>query len=165
VVCALVLGAFAVWRTRAEGAILLRDDSSRLRLAIARAALSRVAARPLAGHGVDAVHRHWREWGFPGDDVVHTHSTPLQLAFERGLPALFFWLWLLAAFWLTLTRAERLLRASADATAHGLLLGAAGAFAGFCASSLVNYNFGDAEVMLLIWWLMGSVVMVRKAVS
>jgi hypothetical protein len=160
VVCALVLGAFAVWRTRAEGAILLRDDSSRLRLAIARAALSRVAARPLVGHGVDAVHRHWREWGFPGEDVLHTHSTPLQLAFERGLPALFFWLWLLAAFWLTLTRAERLLRASADATAHGLLLGTAGAFAGFCASSLVNYNFGDAEAALLLWWLMGSVVRV-----
>jgi hypothetical protein len=165
VVCALALGAFAVWRTRAEGAILLRDDSSRLRIALARAALARVAERPLVGHGVDAVHRHWREWGFPGDDVVHTHSTPLQLAFERGLPALFFWLWLLAAFWLTLARAERLLRASPDAAAHGLLLGAAGAFAGFCASSLVNYNFGDAEVALLLWWLMGSVVMVRRSVS
>lgn len=163
VVCALVLGAFAVWRTRAEGAILLRDDSSRLRLAVARAALARVTVRPLVGHGVDAVHRHWHEWGFPGDDVVHTHSTPLQLAFERGLPALFFWLWLFAAFWLTLSRAERSFRASTDATTHGLLLGATGAFAGFCASSLVNYNFGDAEAALLLWWLMGSVVFVRRA--
>ena len=165
VVCALALGAFAVWHTRAEGAILLRDDSSRLRLAIARAAAARVAARPLVGHGVDAVHRHWREWGFPGDTIVHTHSTPLQLAFERGLPALLFWLWLLAAFWLALSRAERLFRASHDAAAHGLLLGAAGAFAGFCASSLVNYNFGDAEVALLLWWLMGSVVALTRAVS
>ena len=161
----LVLGALAVWRTRADGAFLLRDDSSRLRAAIARAALARVRERPLVGHGVDAAHRHWREWGFPGDDVLHTHSTPLQLAFERGLPALFFWLWLLAAFWLTLTRAERRLRASADATAHGLLLGAAGAFAGFCASSLVNYNFGDAEAALLLWWLMGSTVALTRAVS
>jgi hypothetical protein len=160
VACALVLGAFAVWRTRAEGAMLLRDDSSRLRLAIARAALARVLVRPLVGHGVDAVHRHWREWGFPGDDVVHTHSTPLQLAFERGLPALLFWLWLLAAFWLTLSRAERSLRVSPDAATHGIMLGAAGAFAGFCASSLVNYNFGDAEVALLLWWLMGATVKV-----
>jgi len=160
VFCALMLGALAVWRTRAEGAILLRDDSSRLRVALARAALLRVAERPLVGHGVDSVHRHWREWGFPGDDVVHTHSTPLQLAFERGLPALFFWLWLLAAFWLALSRAEHSLRGSADAPTHGLLLGATGAFAGFCASSLVNYNFGDAEVALLLWWLMGSTVMV-----
>ncbi|HEY9286136.1 MAG TPA: hypothetical protein VIP46_21980, partial [Pyrinomonadaceae bacterium] len=131
-------------------------------LAIARAALARVTERPLAGHGVDSVHRHWREWGFPGDDVVHTHSTPLQLAFERGLPALFFWLWLLAAFWLTLARAEKSFRASPDATTHGLLLGAAGSFAGFCASSLVNYNFGDAEAALLLWWLMGSTVALTR---
>ena len=165
VVCALALGALAVWQTRAEGAFLLRDDSSRLRAAVARAALARVASRPLFGHGVDAVHRNWREWGFPGDDVVHTHSTPLQLAFERGLPALALWLWLLAAFWLTLTRAERRFRSSPDAATHGLLLGAAGAFAGFCASSLVNYNFGDAEVALLLWWLMGSVVMAGRTVS
>jgi hypothetical protein len=30
----------------------------------------------------------------------------------------------------------------------------------FFASSLVNYNFGDAEVALVLWWLMGTVVSV-----
>ena len=157
VVCVLSLGALAVWRTRPEGALRLRDDSSRLRLEVGRAALARVPSRPVFGHGADAVRRHWAEWGFPGDVMVHTHSTPLQLAFDRGLPALAFWLWLLAAFWLTVTRAERLFRAGPDAPSHGLLLGAAGATAGFFASSLVNYNFGDAEVALMLWWLMGSV--------
>ena len=159
----LALGAFAVWRTRSEGALRLRDDSSRLRLEVASVAARRVPARPLFGHGMDALHRHWAEWGFPGEDMLHTHSTPLQLAFDRGLPALALWLWLLATFWLLLARGERLLRASADANAHGLLLGATGAAAGFFCSSLVNYNFGDAEVALLLWWLMGSVV--RLAIS
>ncbi|HEY0100261.1 MAG TPA: O-antigen ligase family protein, partial [Pyrinomonadaceae bacterium] len=155
---AVALGAFAVWRTRAEGALRLQDESSRLRLAVARVALTRTPEHPLFGHGMDAVKRHWTEWGFPGEVQIHTHSTPLQLAFERGLPALLLWLWLLAVFWLTLTRGERAWRASADASTHGLLLGATGAFAGFCASSLVNYNFGDAEVALVLWWLMGTVV-------
>jgi hypothetical protein len=41
---------------------------------------------------------------------------------------------------------------------HGLLLGATGAVAGFFSSSLVNYNFGDAEVALVFWWLLGTVV-------
>lgn len=163
VALAVALGAFAVWRTRAEGALRLQDESSRLRLAVARVALARIPSHPIFGHGMDAVKRHWTEWGFPGDVQIHTHSTPLQLAFDRGLPALLLWLWLLAAFWLTLARGERAARASPDAGAHGLLLGASGAFAGFCASSLVNYNFGDAEVALVLWWLMGTVVKLSAA--
>jgi hypothetical protein len=157
VALALALGAFAVWRTRAEGALRLQDESSRLRLAVARVALARIPLHPFFGHGMDAVKEHWTEWGFPGDIKIHTHSTPIQLAFERGLPALLLWLWLLAVFWLSVARGERLLRAAPDdAAAHGLLLGATGALAGFFASSLVNYNFGDAEVALVLWWLMGT---------
>jgi len=157
VVVALAFGAFAVWRTRAEGALRLQDESSRLRLSVARVALARIPLRPLFGHGMDAVKEHWTEWGFPGQIKIHTHSTPIQLAFDRGLPALVLWLWLLAVFWIMLTRGERELRAAPDeAAAHGLMLGATGALAGFFASSLVNYNFGDAEVALVLWWLMGT---------
>lgn len=156
---ALALGAFAVWRTRAEGALRLQDESSRLRLAVARVAVARIPLHPFFGHGMDAVKEHWTEWGFPGDIKIHTHSTPIQLAFDRGLPALLLWLWLLAVFWLLLARGERQLRAAPGETAaHGLLLGATGALAGFFASSLVNYNFGDAEVALVLWWLMGTAV-------
>jgi uncharacterized protein with PQ loop repeat len=159
IVFALALGAFAVSRTRSEGALSLRDDSSRLRLAVARVALARIPSRPFFGHGMDAVKEHWTEWGFPGQIKIHTHSTPIQLAFDRGLPALLLWLWLLVAFWRTLARGERRLRAApGEAAAHGLLLGATGALAGFFASSLVNYNFGDAEVALVVWWLMGTAV-------
>ena len=158
IVCALCLGALVVWRTRGEGALALSDPSSALRARVAEAALGRVSTHPFLGHGMDAAHRHWREWGFPGDDLLHTHSTPLQIAFDRGLPALLFWLWLMAALWLAATRAERIWRTSDDAAVHGLALGATGALAGFLASSVVNYNFGDAEVALLLWWLAGACV-------
>jgi O-antigen ligase len=159
VVVVLSFGALAVWRTRAEGALLLRDASASLRLQVARVAFERSLSRPLFGHGMDAVHRHWREWGFPGTDMLHAHSTPLQIAFDRGFPALGLWLWLMLAFWLAAARAERMWRGSVDdAPAHGFALGTMGALAGFLASSLVNYNFGDAEVALLLWWLMGATV-------
>ena len=156
VACVLALGAFAVWRTRAAGALRLGDASAGLRLEVARAAAGRVPLHPLLGHGMDAVQRHWAEWGFPGKDMLHTHSTPLQLAFDRGLPALLFWLWLMYAFWRLAARAEREWRGSQEAGAHGLALGLLGALAGFLASSVVNYNFGDAEVALLVWWMMGA---------
>jgi hypothetical protein len=33
-----------------------------------------------------------------------------------------------------------------------------GGLTGFLASSLVNYNYGDGEVAMLFWWLMGVCV-------
>lgn len=153
----LALGALAVWRTRTPGALRLEDHSASLRWQVARVGLSRVTLHPIFGHGMDAVKKHWTEWGFPGTDMIHMHSTPLQIAFERGLPALVLWLWLLASCWLMAARAEKLFRSFTDANHHGLLLGATGAIAGFFCSSLVNYNFGDAEVALVFWWLMGTV--------
>ena len=81
-------GAFSVWRTRTAGALLLEDHSASLRWQVARVGLARVPLHPVFGHGMDAVKRHWAEWGFPGTDMIHLHSTPLQMAFDRGLPAL-----------------------------------------------------------------------------
>src|SRR5438874_2159105 len=81
---------------------------------------------------------------------------------DRRLPALLFWLWLMYVFWRLAWRAERMWRETDDAGAHGLALGIAGALAGFLASSLVNYNFGDSEVALLVWWMMGVVVVLNE---
>jgi len=163
-VIVIAIGAGVVWRTRSQNALQLGDPSSSLRVQVARIGLSRIMQHPLFGHGMDAVHRHWNEWGFPGTDMVHLHSTPLQLAFDRGLPALVFWFWLITLFWLRASRAERSVRDLSDTTRYGILLGAVGAVTGFFASSLVNYNFGDAEVAMLFWWLLG-VVEVTQAVS
>ena len=153
----VAFGAFVVWRTRADNALRLSDPSANLRLSVARVAFDRVWLRPVFGHGMDAVKLHWAEWGFPGTDMLHAHSTPLQIAFDRGLPALLLWLWLMWACWRAAAQAEERARTSPDRNGHGLLLGATGAVAGFFASSLVNYNFGDAEVALAFWWLVGAV--------
>jgi hypothetical protein len=165
VICLLLgFGAFVVYQTRARHALSLQDPSSALRVQVARVGASRLMLHPLFGHGMDSMHVHWKEWGFPGADLLHLHSTPLQLAFDRGLPALVFWLWIMWIFWRTASRGEKFLRDSSDTNRYGLLLGATGALAGFLASSLVNYNFGDGEVALVFWWLMGIVV-VLSAVS
>jgi O-antigen ligase len=162
VVMALLLllstGALVVYRTRAAGALLLRDDSARLRAEVGRAGLARIGLHPLFGNGMDAVKRHWSEWGFPGSEMIHLHSTPLQLAFDRGLPALLFWLWIIYALWRVIGRALDEAQEEEDSNRYGVLLGAGGALAGFFASSLVNYNFGDGEVALVFWWLAGTVV-------
>jgi len=151
----LAFGAVVVWQTRDDNSLLLGDPSSSLRMQVARVGLSRIPVHPIFGHGMDAMQLHWNEWGFPGKDMLHLHSTPLQLAFDRGLPALVLWMWMMILFWLTLARAERSAADFSDTNAYGILLGTLGALTGFLVSSLVNYNYGDAEVAMLFWFLMG----------
>jgi len=144
-----------VWQTRDQNALRLGDPSSSLRLQVAQVGLSRILIHPVFGHGMDAMQRHWNEWGFPGKDMLHLHSTPLQLAFDRGLPMLALWLWMMILFWLTVAHAERRAADLSETNYYGLLLGTLGALTGFLMSSLVNYNYGDAEVAMLFWFLMG----------
>jgi O-antigen ligase len=151
----LAFGAVVVWQTRDRSALLLGDSSSSLRMQVARVGVSRILLHPIFGHGMDAMQKHWNEWGFPGKDMLHLHSTPLQLAFDRGLPMLALWLWLMIAFWLFIARAERTSADLSDTNSYGILLGILGALTGFLASSLVNYNYGDAEVAMMFWFLMG----------
>ena len=159
----LAVGALVVSQTRARDALSLQDASASLRYQVARVGLSRMLLHPVFGHGMDSMHAHWAAWGFPGSDMLHLHSTPLQLAFDRGLPALVLWLWLMCLYWRTAARGEKSLRDSSDTNRYGVVLGATGAVAGFFASSLVNYNFGDGEVALVFWWLLGIVVVLTKA--
>jgi nitric oxide reductase large subunit len=160
----LAFGAVVVWQTRAKGALSFADPSASLRGQVARVGLSRIMLHPLFGHGMDAMKNHWNEWGFPGRDMLHLHSTPLQLVFDRGLPALVLWLWLMFRFLRTITGAERRASEMSDTNTYGILLGSLGALAGFFASSLVNYNLGDGEVALLFWWLMGVAVVLERSV-
>jgi O-antigen ligase len=147
-----------VSQTRARDALSLNDPSSSLRVQVARVGLSRIPLHPIFGHGMDAMKRHWNEWGFPGKDMLHLHSTPLQLAFDRGLPMLVLWLWLMFALFRQIATDERVASDLSDTNTYGILLGALGGLTGFLASALVNYNYGDSEAVMLFWWLMGVCV-------
>jgi len=156
----LAFGAVVVWQTRARDALALNDPSSELRVQVARVGLSRLLTHPIFGHGMDAMQRHWNEWGFPGKDMLHLHSTPLQLAFDRGLPMLVLWIWMMVLFWTHISRSQKEAADRSDTQTYGVLLGGLGALTGLLASSLVNYNYGDGEVAMLFWWLMGLCVFV-----
>jgi hypothetical protein len=154
----LAFGVVVVSQTRGENALWLTDPSASLRVQVARVGLSRITLHPLFGHGMDAMKMHWTEWGFPGKDMLHLHSTPLQLAFDRGFPMLLIWLWMMSAFWIHIWRAAGKASELSDTNSYGILLGAVGGLTGFLISSLVNYNYGDAEVAMMFWWLMGIAI-------
>ncbi len=105
-----------------------------------------VASDPLTGAGPNMIPRVYEQ--YRPDYAVepinpHLHNVPMQIAAERGLPALAIWLWFVAALALALFR---LFRRERDR-----MLPAAGlaATAAMLAAGLFEYNFGDSEFLML----------------
>ena len=72
------------------------------------------------------------------------------------------WLWLMVAFWISVARSAKVAGDRSDTNSYGILLGVLGALTGFLASSVVNYNYGDSEVAMMFWWLMGIAMAVQS---
>jgi O-antigen ligase len=73
----------------------------------------------------------------------HLHNVPLQIAAERGLPALAAWIWFVATVVVQLARRLR------NATRPFLAAAGLGAVAAMLAAGLFEHNFGDSEFLLL----------------
>ncbi len=157
-VAALVLGGlgyYVIKEARQPVTLSFNDDSASRRMAYMQAGLRMIPKHPLLGVGMDSHKRHWQEWGFPGDYVTHTHSTPIQIAMDRGLPALGCYVWLIAAMMIMTWRGYKRAREGDDNFYEGLTLGAFGALIGFSISSLTNYNLGDSETLMMLLCLVG----------
>jgi O-antigen ligase len=169
--CALPLvlaGLFVLQQQRKVGFYDQQDQSITWRQTVWREGFNLLISRPrhlLVGVGMDSIKGHWREWGLFDNGRIpigHMHSTPLQLAVERGIPALVAWIALVLVYAGVLWR---LLRAGkVDGwIERGLILGALGGLVGFIASGMVHYNFGDSEVVMVFYFIMGlSLVLERE---
>ena len=149
-------GILAVVSSRREVMGQFKDESTSRRFAYIRAGLQVIQAHPLLGVGIDSHKQFWDEWGFPGDYVTHTHSTLVQVAMDRGLPALACLIWMGVAVWLGLRRAREKALAARDHLGAGLATGALAALLGFSLSALINYNFGDSETLLQLLTIVGT---------
>ena len=115
------------------------------------------------GVGMDSIKGHWREWGLFDNGrqpIGHMHSNLLQIALERGVPALIVWLILLAVYVRMLWHIQR--RNGIEEIARGVALGALGGTIGFFTSGLVHYNWGDSEVVTVFYFIMGLCLVVER---
>jgi O-antigen ligase len=79
----------------------------------------------------------------------HLHNNPLQVAAERGLPGLAFFLWWAVAVFAAAIREAR--RAAGGAPgAEGAAPAVLAALAAVFAAGLFEYNLGDSEVLMLV---------------
>jgi O-antigen ligase len=124
----------------------LRDPSSRDRVAMLQTGVAMIKDHPLTGVGPDMVRRVYAEYRDPNSvEKVnpHLHNVPLQIAAERGLPALAVWLGFIAAL------AAGVFRSFRGGQDRVLAAGALAAIAAMLSAGMFEYNFGDSEFLML----------------
>jgi O-antigen ligase len=163
----LVLASiFLLQQKRNIGFIDQQDQSTSWRRMVWREGFELLLSKPrhlLFGVGMDSIKGHWREWGLFDNGkqpIGHMHSNLLQIALERGVPALIAWLILLALYARMLWRLCR--RKAINDFARGLAVGALGGALGFFTSGLVHYNWGDSEVVTVFYFIMGLCLVVDR---
>jgi O-antigen ligase len=124
----------------------LRDPSSRDRVAMLQTGAAMVKDHPLTGVGPNMVERLYTQYRDP-DGVQnknpHLHNVPVQIAAERGLPALAVWLGFIGVL---AVGVFRIFRSSQDRV---LAAGALAAIAAMLSAGMFEYNFGDSEFLML----------------
>lgn len=123
-----------------------QDPTVRDRLAMARAGLRIVRDHPLTGVGPDMVkevYPRYRDAGAVQDENPHLHNVPVQIAAERGLPALAIWCVFVVA------AVRHLFRRLGDDRVRPLAAAGLAATAGMLVAGMFEYNFGDSEFLML----------------
>jgi O-antigen ligase len=121
-------------------------QSNRDRLAMIRSGLRIIRDHPIVGVGPDMIIRvypHYRDPMAIRQLNPHLHNVPLQIAAERGLPALAIWCWFVVVScrdFLRLWKAGRL---------ASLATGGLACVAAMLAAGMFEYNFGDSEFLML----------------
>jgi O-antigen ligase len=128
--------------------LTLRDASSRDRYYLWQAGLDMVMDKPVFGQGpgmITEVYPKYRWPEAPNPETAHLHDNALQIAAERGLPCLAFWIWLVAA---AMGDAYREARRNAPGSMRWCGAGALAVLTAIMAAGAFEYNFGDSEVLM-----------------
>ena len=169
-VCALPLilvGLFVLHQRRNVGFYDQSDNSIAWRQTIWREGFNLLISKPrhlLVGVGMDSIKAHWRAWGLFDNGRLpmgHMHSDYLQIALERGVPTLIAWLVLLGMYARMLWRLRRRVPAE-NWIERGIVFGALGGLIGFMLSGVVHYNWGDSEVVMIFYLIMGLSLVVER---
>jgi O-antigen ligase len=144
-VAAFVLSPDAI-TARMSTMFSTQDPSSRDRLAMMEVGAKMIGDHPLTGVGPNMVPRLYPQYrpSYAVNAVnPHLHDVPLQIAAERGVPALAVWLWFLVALVVGTIRLFR------QQTNRVLPAAALAAIAAMIAAGFFEYNFGDSEFLMM----------------
>ena len=139
------------FRDRLESGLDVTDTTTRIRGELLQTGARMMRVNPWFGVGPGLLshsslgyrsHEEFPDWAYQ-----HLHNNLFQIGAELGLLTLAVWL----ALWLSITRSLiRLYRQSSDEFCRYLTLNGAVAVIAFQVAGLFEYNFGDAEIVILL---------------
>ena len=133
-------------RERAYSIVDVQDESNRDRIQMIAMGADMVRDHPWFGVGPEMVGVVYGRYLRPNPLHTynpHLHNVPMQIAAERGLPALAAWLVFVGL------AAAGLVVQIRRGPARPLAAAALAAIAAMCAAGLFEYNFGDSEFLML----------------
>ena len=124
----------------------LQDPSNRDRVAMLKTGVAMTQAHPLTGVGPNMIEKVYTQYRAPGavqQTNQHLHNVPMQIAAERGIPALCVFLWFVIKLGGDLLRMFR--------SGNNRVLAATGlaSLIAMLAAGMFEYNFGDSEFQML----------------
>jgi O-antigen ligase len=154
----LFLGSDA--RIRARYSLLFDLQNNISRIEIWRANFDMIQERPFLGWGYGN-HKRFRDRYYAqhpeGETQSHSHNNFLQMWVDGGVLGLGAFLYLGWVMVRSGWRAYRLLPSTAEPL-RTMALGGTFSIVGFFIGGLTQYNFGDAEVVIVLWAMVGLVM-------
>jgi O-antigen ligase len=148
--------------------LTVTDAASRDRYYMWQAGLDMIEDKPVFGQGpgmILTVYPEYRWAEAPNRRAPHLHDNALQIAAERGLPCLIWWIWLVAEAMGSAYR--ELPRRDAFRSSQGLdprWVGAASLaiLVAVMVAGLFEYNFGDSEILMFVLLVMALPSALRR---
>ncbi len=149
-------------KQRLESVWNLKDPNTSNRIEIWGTSLRLIQHNPWFGVGLKNVNREALKYrgnhDYPDWAYQHAHNNFLQIAAERGIPGLLFWIWLMSRFGWDALRVYRVSRKSPSDSKEALIasVAAMGTLAALLVAGLGEYNFGDSEILTLFLFIMSA---------
>ena len=123
------------------------------RLAYLSAGARMIEDHPIFGVGPERIHDEFPKY-YTGKELDtfyygHLHNNFLQIAAERGLLSLGAFLWFLVELYRSLLG----FLTESEGNTRWVVLGSLAALTGFVVAGTTEYNFGDSEVLVLLFFL------------
>ena len=133
------------------------DSSNKARVVMLRTGVNMIAANPWLGVGPERIFTEFLRYkpaALPLPDAWygHLHNNYLQLAAERGIPCLLFWLWMLFEVFRSSLLLARRPAPEARALGHAIVAMSIG----LMVAGLFEFNLGDSEIMMPYLFLIAA---------
>lgn len=164
---AVLLLAAALWIHHTRGAQALggADPGTQFRTMMWEDGFRLICEHPWFGVGMETIRNHWMQWNIRAfsyfHDESHFHNDFIQIAVERGVPAMLAWLWFVIAYLIFLVRLVMRARHQ-NRFAAAIATGVLASFVALQLTSIVHYNLGIESVAMTLYFYFGLAIAIDR---